>query len=332
MVWKRAKASDGRVYYYDTVTQTTSWERPVHISESDDDEGTNNGHNNEQKKVGLINQYSSSSEDEGELSGDGEADNEEGATADVSKEEEEDSMNDQKEKFFELLDRYSLDPYSSWGLQALTINSDPVFFVVEDDATREEYFEQWCAKKVAKGSPAEVEDINEEEVESSDGENNDSLTPTKFHYLAHIVSKATVDAQTVFSDIKSKHKALFKTLNINENLTKADQKAFVSKLLFYYKKLDLSQREGIFNKLLDSCGSSIKKNLEQNRAFEDFIDEELLPEDAYSVETQLFTMESCIGLHDTLSQLQDNERYYVLGIKDKTKALKSIIRKFQIKQ
>ncbi|GAV53918.1 hypothetical protein ZYGR_0AK04200 [Zygosaccharomyces rouxii] len=275
--------------------------------QEDEKEGTN-GQN------GLVAGYSSSS--------DGEEDDEEEKPLNIPimepVEEPADTSGDRK-ALWDLFSRYELNPYSAWPFEMKKIRDEPDFLRVLDDSVREDTFEEWCAHTISGDSNKPVdaarseEDFDEEEAEEED------LEPTKFHYLAQIVSKSTITPTTIFMDIKNENKALFKKYNIKAFLnSKKDQESFVSKLLYYYKRMNLEERKEVFLQLLKENGKTIEKNLYDNfDKVQSCLFQEIDTNDPYAVETKLFKMEKFMGLWGNLSDLVEEPKYYILGIREK---------------
>ncbi|QLL33004.1 hypothetical protein HG536_0D05260 [Torulaspora globosa] len=294
--------------------------------ESDDQENTG----------GLVTAYSSSDEEEGavekEQGGDGEERQPAGAynyDVDVFNNLETggepieglERNTVAQEALFSLFDRYSCDPYSAWSIQAKKIQDDPDFLKVSKDSLREEIFEEWCQQKVrnyaAGGAGQEVEPSEDDD----EGTNAyDGLEPLKFHYLAHIVSKSTITPTTIFLDIKNEKKTDFKKYKIKQFVeSKRLQEAFVSKLLFYYKRMTTEERKNVFREALDTQRHTIRENLHKNlQTVRKALDEAPPdPDDSYAVETRLLEMENWMGISGNVPNLADDPKYFVLGIKDK---------------
>lgn len=254
-----------------------------------------------------------------------------------------------KAAFFDLLDRNKCDPYSTWFLQVDKIHNDQVFFQITDDALKESFFEEWCQKAIENQNGKigdknaitdnEEEDINEEEeeeeeeveeeVEEEEEEEEDFLEPTKFHYLAHIVSKSNIKPDTIFLDIKDQNKTLFKKYKI-KNYVKdpKEQTQFVSQLLFFYKKMDQDERRSIFLDLLTENERIIKEKIGDNKqTLREILDNnDFTGKSAYFIETQLLKLENLIGIHGDLKDLAQNSKYYTLGIKEKLVELKHYLK------
>ncbi|AET37477.1 Urn1p Ecym_1231 [Eremothecium cymbalariae DBVPG len=316
MVWKRAKTGEGEFYYYETVSGEKTWERPETFEEE-----TVMG------AVGLVKGYSSSSEEEEEEEEEQQQQQQEQQHGvDISKPlDVRVGYDSEHARFIALFDRYELNPYSSWSLQSRKVQSDPEFYTLLDDETRRELFEDWCTMKLAKAGGDSSASLTgeEEEEEDDDDDEDESLEPVKFHYLSHIVSKSTIKPQTVFSDVKTENKLLFKNFNIDETHPKQEQRQFVSSLLFYYKKKSSKERVEIFKNLLDT---KVKHEINNEDQLQQILDQENLPNDAYEIESQLITMEKYIGMHDSLRQLQEDIKYYVVGVRDKTILIKEFLR------
>ncbi|QLQ79888.1 hypothetical protein HG537_0C05360 [Torulaspora globosa] len=224
---------------------------------------------------------------------------------------------------FSLFDRYDCDPYSAWSIQARKIQDDPDFLRISEDSLREEIFEEWCQQKIGNyARENEGQEAEPSEEEDKDTNADDGLEPLKFHYLAHIVSKSTITPTTIYLDIKNEKKTDFKKYKIKQFVeSKRLQEAFVSKLLFYYKKMTMEERKKIFREILDTHQHIIKENVHRNleRVRKALNEAAPDPNDAYAVETRLLEMESWMGISGNVPNLADDPKYYVLGIKDKMK-------------
>lgn len=222
---------------------------------------------------------------------------------------------------FALFDKYGCDPYSAWSIQARKVQDDPAFLEVADDSLREEIFEEWCEQNV-KNVQTEGADLEIEESVDTDGDASadETLEPLKFHYLAHIVSKANITPTTIFLDFKNENKAEFKKYKIKQFVeSKRLQETFVSKLLFYYKKMANDERKIVFREALDTHQDSIKENIHRNlETVRRFLNETPADsDDAFAIESSLLKMENWMGISNNIPELADDPRYYVLGIKDK---------------
>ncbi|CDO94270.1 unnamed protein product [Kluyveromyces dobzhanskii CBS 2104] len=138
-------------------------------------------------------------------------------------------------EFIDLLNEYKFDPYSTWNIQAKRIMHDPRYYSISSDDKRDELFQTWCSQQIDNLNDKETDDVSDPNEVSEDLDSEDNLNPTKYHYLAHIISKSNITAETLFSDIKKENKSLFKELNIKENLSKKEQDQFASKVIAYYK-------------------------------------------------------------------------------------------------
>lgn len=244
-----------------------------------------------------------------------------------------------KDRMFALFDRCNLNKYSTWRLELSKVNHDPDFYLVSDDNTRETLFEEWCCRQDNNSVKTEIEEDTDTDTDTSS--EADTLEPTKFHYLAHILSKATIKNDTIFQDIYKQNKAAFKQYKIDEFLSsKREQESFVSKLLFYYKRFSPSERKMLLRKFLErKCRNSVTvNNLTDSEELNltQLLDKEsiggntsLTDNDAYTIETLLLKMETLLKDCGCGSLLEDPE-YYIVGIKDKTTVLleflKSILR------
>ncbi|CEP62908.1 Urn1p LALA0_S06e06612g [Lachancea lanzarotensis] len=225
------------------------------------------------------------------------------------------------ENFKKLFESYSLDPFSTWKLQSRKIQDDPNFYTVHKDSSREQIFEEWCADQ-CKGAENSVDAVGESSIESESELDSDTLEPTKYHYLSHIISKSAIGPTTLAKDIRGEQKGLFKQYKIKDTLNGKAQEAFISKLLFYYKKLDDSQRVDIFEKFLHIKTKIIKRGLRNCEKLREILSSSL-PEEAFAIETQLLEMEDCIDIHGINRSLQEDVQYYVLGLKPKTTAMRA---------
>lgn len=233
--------------------------------------------------------------------------------------------------FKNLFEKYDLDPMSSWQMQVKKIQNDLDFYSVADNYTREELFEEWCASKFSNDTEhfANLDDDFEENFSEHEDDLEEDLEPTKFHYLAHIISKSNILPETIFLDIKEENKELFKQFKIKEFIkSKKELESFSSQLLFYYKKLDAIKREDIFAETLKDNERKIMENLQKNKLnLQNILD--VQPSESYQIETQLLQLEKVIGLHDDLMSVSQNPKYYVLGIKDKLFKLKEYLENFK---
>ncbi|GAV49008.1 hypothetical protein ZYGR_0N04130 [Zygosaccharomyces rouxii] len=278
----------------------------------EEDRDQNDGEDNDAQN-GLVAGYSSSSESEDEDEGEGEGEEPLNIPITESVEEPVDISGDKK-ALWDLFTRYDLNPYSAWPFEMKKIRDDPDFLRVLDDSVREDVFEEWCAHAI---SGDQVEPVDE--IKSEDFDEEEDHEPTKYHYLAHIVSKSNITPTTIFMDIKNDNKSLFKKYNIKDFLTsKKDQESFVSKLLFYYKRMKLEERKEVFIQLLKQNGKTIEENLSNDMdKVRHCLAQEIDSNDPYAVETKLFKMEKFMGLWGNLSDLVEEPKYYILGIRDK---------------
>ncbi|EDO15924.1 hypothetical protein Kpol_480p11 [Vanderwaltozyma polyspora DSM 70294] len=230
-----------------------------------------------------------------------------------------------KSLFTRLFEEFQLDPYSSWRLQLKKIQNHPDYFQITDNSTREELFESWCSSKF-NGGKSNVTNFEGEDEETLTSDEEDDFEPTKFHYLAHIISKADIAADTIFLDIKENNKSLFKEFKIKDFIkSKKDQEAFSSKLLFFYKKFQLNERKNLFLQLLKENENLIIPNINSNIEIVRHIIKNDVDE-AYEIETQLLQIEKIIGLQNMLVDLANDPKYYILGIKDKLILLKEYLK------
>ncbi|SCV04519.1 LAME_0H19086g1_1 [Lachancea meyersii CBS 8951] len=235
-----------------------------------------------------------------------------------------------KEIFTSMFPLYSLDPFSTWNMQSKKLQDDPRFYKVGKDSVREQYFEEWCTRQ-CNNSKSTDDYVNESELDSESEPDSDRLEPTKYHYLSHIVSKATIKPETLAKDIRAEQKTLFRQFKIKNSLDKKAQEAFISKILFYYKKLDHNQRVDVFEKLLDSKSRSIELGLRHTNKLKDMPLHGDLPEKPFAIETLLLELEDCIDIHGLNKSIQTEVQYYVLGIKPKTIAMKKCLQNYESK-
>lgn len=232
------------------------------------------------------------------------------------------------QQFIKLFDSYGLDKFSTWKREMRKVEKDPAFFLVKDDQLREELFEKWCCGDHER----DVGSIDDEDSMSATDDEVE-LEPTKYHYLSHIVNKSEIEDDTIYEDIRTNQKALFKELRIKDFVkTKKEQQKFVSRLLFYYKKFSLEQRKEVFRKEIDKHALTIKKCMDKNQNdTETYLSKErfdtvMNSNDAFAVETALLQLENLIDIHGDMHSIQETPEYYVLGIKDKTVELFNILR------
>ena len=304
-------------------------------------EGDNNSDNNDilEENYGKKNQYEEEGEEEIEEEEEEMEEIEEIQQASIL------STDSIKDRMFALFDRCNLNKYSTWRLELSKVNHDPDFYLVSDDSTRETLFEEWCCRQDNNSVKTEIEEgidtDTDTDLSSDTPSDSDTLEPTKFHYLAHILSKATIKNDTIFQDIYKQNKAAFKQYKIDEFLSsKREQESFVSKLLFYYKRFSPSERKMLLRKFLErKCRNSVTvNNLTDSEGLNltQLLDKEpiggdtsLTDNDAYAIETLLLKMETLLKDCGCGSLLEDPE-YYIVGIKDKTTVLleflKSVLR------
>lgn len=240
------------------------------------------------------------------------------------------SQNSNVEEFKSLFDEYELDPYSTWSLQSKKINSDARYYKVTSDVLRKELFDDWCAAAVVTSQHDQDNSDNnaEEEVEDLSEEEGDQMEPTKYHYLAHIVSKASIAPNTIFKDIKTNNSELFKKFKINHSIKKKEQEHFISRLLFYYKKRTLEERIQTFESFLTTKSSILKRNVKDTQTLRAIVSKESLPDSSYGIETLLLKMENCMDIHGASAFLQNEMQYYLIGVKDKTIVLQKFLKQF----
>ncbi|SMN17943.1 similar to Saccharomyces cerevisiae YPR152C URN1 Putative protein of unknown function containing WW and FF domains [Maudiozyma saulgeensis] len=230
-----------------------------------------------------------------------------------------------KNEFIKLFDGFNLDKYSTWRIEMKKIESQPSFFLIENDNEREQLFEAWCSNsKTAEVVDNENVSESDSSVEESDEE---ELEPTKYHYLSHIISKGDIASDTIYQDIRTQNKVLFKEFKIKEFVpSRKEQEQFTSQLLFYYKKFDVKERTKLFVDLLNSnrvqLTQSLQTSLELNNKvqlpsetqFQTLLEEN----DSFEIETTLLKLEQLISTQGLLDKLTAEPTYYVIGIKDKT--------------
>ena len=221
----------------------------------------------------------------------------------------------------DLLNDKDIDPYSTWPLQAKKLLDDPRYHLIPDEK-REELFQEWCTQRFEQQKNTPQEEHHPDGDENDDDESTD-LNPTKYHYLAHIISKATITPTTIFSDIKKENKRLFKKLQINDQLSKKEQEQFTSKILAYYKRMDLAEREKVFKTIIKR-----KLNFPPKSDHLSSLVLKETPTDSFELETQLLEIENELLILDEQknSSIQNEVMYYVLGIKDKLHALKQVLK------
>ena len=184
-------------------------------------------------------------------------------------------------------------------MQSRKIRDDPLFYKITNDADRKELFENWCMNECSNQS--EVPAIDEQIISSDDEDPAiDSLEPSRYHYLAHIVSKSKITSSTLPKDIRTDQKELFKQFRIKDSLSKREQDAFLSKLLFYYKRMTPEQRIAIFKRFLEGKKKALKKGLKNQERLSTILSTPSLPQENYAIETQLLILEDCIDTHLSL--------------------------------
>lgn len=242
---------------------------------------------------------------------------------------DEKSQNSNVEEFKLLFDEYELDPYSTWSLQSKRINGDARYYKVTSDVLRKELFDDWCATAVVTSQHSQDDSENNAEEELEDlSEEEDEMEPTKYHYLAHIVSKASIAPNTIFKDIKADNSELFKKFKINDSIKKKEQEHFISRLLFYYKKMTLEERIQTFESFLTAKLSILKRNVKDTETLRAIVNKESLPDSSYGIETLLLKMENCMDLHGASAFLQNEVQYYLIGVKHKTVVLQKFLKQF----
>ncbi|KAG7885251.1 hypothetical protein KL938_001508 [Ogataea parapolymorpha] len=58
----------------------------------------------------------------------------------------EESSSEVAERFYNMLTRYEVDPYSSYDLECDKFMNDPIYFEIDDDEKRRSLFDQWCTQ------------------------------------------------------------------------------------------------------------------------------------------------------------------------------------------
>ena len=242
-----------------------------------------------------------------------------------------DSDNSETRKsFIELFDIFGLDKYSTWRKERTKIETEPAFLLIDNDKDREQLFEDWCSGNRV-GTNNDEDDISdnlEDEVESGSSGNDDDLEPTKYHYLSHIVTKSNIDGDTIFQDIRKEQKALFKEFKIKDFIkSKKEQEQFVSRLLFYYKRMNEDKRKQLFQDLLQTYKSRILQSIQNSGCRDDlfkFLDwskfqTSIDNNDSFAIETTLLKLEHFINYTGSLREFVEEEpAYYIIGIKEKT--------------
>lgn len=187
----------------------------------------------------------------------------------------------ERELMFDLFEKYELDKFSTWKNESLKINNDPLFFSVMDDSIREEYFEQWC------GQDADA-DVSDEEEEGE---------PTKYHYLSQLVANYDVKPNTIPQDI-TRDKKLMKQYRIKDYTSKQERTRFLTKVLAWYKHLNLEERKAMVREYL------VRLELTAKPA---------AVEPQEDVESQLLSLESLFGL----PKHEDDYEYYAIDLRSK---------------
>ncbi|SCU97768.1 LAMI_0F11298g1_1 [Lachancea mirantina] len=268
-----------------------------------------------QGEAGIVAGYSSSDDAES----DAESDDEIGQI--LIEDVDETSVADREQAFTQLFAKYELDPFSTWSLQSKQINADPEYYLIKDEARRSEIFEGWCIKVLADASKGNEHSIVDESGLDSDDSDEAQFEPTKYHYLAHIVSKSNIKPTTIYKDVKSENKHLFNQFRVKDTITKREQENFVAKLLFYYKKLSLDERQATFTEFLESNRTKIEAGLTDRDKLKQLINMETLPKKSYDIETSLLNIENSMDVYGRNAFLQTEVRYYVLSITEKIKCL-----------
>ncbi|KAK5781888.1 hypothetical protein RI543_000662 [Arxiozyma heterogenica] len=272
-------------------------------SSSEDDEIEDNEHVNKQRKI------------EDEFSG--------------SKLDE--SIINQYKKMFT---RYKLNPYSLWSFEMDKCSKDPVFYLIVDDNDREMVFESWCGDfQINTDLNSSKDEINnsDEDEEQEQEDDDDDLIPTRFHYLSHIISKSTIKRETIFEDIKREQKPLWKQFKINKIIPdKKEQREFVMKILFYYKKYTLEERHKLFLnwitkncKLEHNATDKLKLPISTTNHWKEL---HIRKDSSRDTETLLLSLEKYLHISEVLEDENINPLgYYLLGIKDKCDVLYNVV-------
>ncbi|KAG7886234.1 hypothetical protein KL936_004912 [Ogataea polymorpha] len=58
----------------------------------------------------------------------------------------EENSSEVAERFYNMLTRYEVDPYSSYDLECDKFMNDPIYFEIDDDEKRRSLFDQWCTQ------------------------------------------------------------------------------------------------------------------------------------------------------------------------------------------
>ncbi|KAG7780647.1 hypothetical protein KL930_001572 [Ogataea haglerorum] len=58
----------------------------------------------------------------------------------------EENSSEAAERFYNMLTRYEVDPYSSYDLECDKFMNDPIYFEIDDDEKRRSLFDQWCTQ------------------------------------------------------------------------------------------------------------------------------------------------------------------------------------------
>ncbi|KAG7838750.1 hypothetical protein KL919_001298 [Ogataea angusta] len=67
-------------------------------------------------------------------------------------EDYEESSSEAAERFYNMLTRYEVDPYSSYDLECDKFMNDPIYFEIDDDEKRRSLFDQWCTQAARSNS------------------------------------------------------------------------------------------------------------------------------------------------------------------------------------
>ncbi|CAL9736681.1 pre-mRNA-splicing factor Urn1p [Monosporozyma servazzii] len=221
------------------------------------------------------------------------------------------------DQYKQMFTMHKLNPYGLWSMEMNKCSDDPRFYLVVDDHDREAIFELWCG---------EYESGKEDETkENEEEEEGEELGPTKYHYLSHIMSKSNITKETIFEDIKSENKPIWKQFRINKMIPeKKEQREFVTKLLFYYKKYSDEDRSQLFKhwiaKHCDLTKRIDVKTIAHWKTLHSHADS------SHDIETLLFSLESHLSIAEILATHPTTSyEYYVLGIKAKCDTLYSLL-------
>lgn len=138
--WKIVESAQGRVYFYNTTTKISRWDRPAEIpldeeeSEKEEEEGLNETTEmNEEDAEWMLEQMMEDEDDE---------EQDVGETEQISKEEK-------MAQFKEMLQEAKLNLFGTWNSQSQQFAEDPRFMAITDDSERQELFDVVCRELAA---------------------------------------------------------------------------------------------------------------------------------------------------------------------------------------